>query len=155
MRIYSIMLKYIDYLNEACYYYEFLDENKFNEIAENFNNINSIDYSHFEFDEDNLERYILNSIIGEEISNYYVADVDKDKHVLISCIGNYGCLDELNKLKEILNKYGYSLENYNEFVSDIEEDNYEEKCRSIKSKIINKLNEMLVEQLEKILSEWK
>ena len=154
MRIYSIMLKYIDYLNEACYYYEVLDENKFNEIAENFNNINSIDYSHFEFGEDNLERYILDSIIGEEISGYYVDDV-VDKYVWICCIGNYGCLDELNKLKEILNEYGYSLENYDELVSDIEEDNYEEKCRSIKSKIINKLNEMPVEQLEKLLSEWK
>lgn len=148
------MLKYIDYLNEACQYYDFLNENKFNEIAENFNDINSIDYSHFEFGEDNLEQYILNSIICEEISNYYVDDVE-DKHVWICCIGNYGCLDELNKLKEILNKYGYSLENYDELVSDIEEDNYEEKCRSIKSKIINKLNEMPVEQLEKILSEWK
>lgn len=148
------MLKYSDYLIGACYYYEFLDENKFNEIAEKFNNINSIDYSHFDFGEDNLERYILNSIICEEISNYYVDDVE-DKHVSICCIGNYGCLDELNKLKEILNKYGYSLENYDELVSDIEDYNYANKLYLVKSKINDKLDEMTVEQLEKLLSEWK
>lgn len=154
MRIYSIMLKYIDYLNGACHYYGFLDENKFNEIAENFSNINSIDYSNFEFGEDNLEQYILEIIIGEEINDYCVDYVD-DKRVWICCFGNYGCLDELNKLKEILNKYGYSIANYDDIVSDIENYNRANKLHLVKSKINDKLDEMTVEQLEKLLSEWK
>lgn len=155
MRIYSIMLKYIDYLNEACRYYEFLDENKFNKIAETFSNIDSIDYSNFEFGEDNLEQYILNSIIGKEISGYCVDYID-DKNVWISCFfGNRGCLDGLNKLKEILNKYGYFIENYDDIVSDIEDYNRENKLHLVKSKINDKLDKMTVEQLEKLLSEWK
>jgi hypothetical protein len=148
------MLKYNDYLIEAANYYELLNESKFNEIVENFSDINSINYSDFEFGDANLEQYILNDIIDKEVGGYYV-DYIEDKCVWICRTGNYESLSKLNEVKEILNKYGYSFENYDELVGDIEENNYEEKCRLIKSKIINKLNEMTVEQLEKLLSEWK
>lgn len=148
------MLKYSDYLIGAAHCYELLSENEFNKIVENFSNINSIDYSNFEFGYDDLEQYILNYIISKELINdYYVECIDENKYVCVDS-GFESSLNELNKLKEILNKYGYSLENYDELVSDMKTI-MEEKYRSIKSKIINKLNEMTVEQLEKLLSEWK
>lgn len=136
------MLKYIDYFNKACTYYEFLNEDKFNEIVLNFSDINSIDYSNFYFDE-NLEQYILNSIIGKEVGDYYVDYID-DKGVLLSYTGNDESLSKLNKVKEILNKYGYSIDNYDDIVSEIGEN----KRYLIKSKIIDKLNVMTVKQLE-------
>jgi len=148
------MLKYSDYLNEAANYYSLLNENTFNKIAEIFSDINSIDYSSFKFAEDDLELYILNDIIDKETKDYYV-DYIEDKCVWIIDCCFKPCLDELNKVKEILNKYGYSLENYDEIVSDIEEDVREDKRYSIRSKIIDKLDEMTVEQLENLLSEWK
>ena len=140
------MLKYIDYFNKACTYYEFLNEDKFNEIVLNFSDINSIDYSNFYFDE-NLEQYILNSIIGKEVGDYYVDYID-DKGVLLSYTGNDESLSKLNKVKEILNKYGYSIDNYDDLVSEIKINNDENKRYLIKSKIIDKLNGMTVKQLE-------
>lgn len=141
------MLKYTDYLNVACSYYEFLDENKFNEIVLNFSDINSIDYSNFYFDGDNLEQYILNSIIGKEVDGYYVDYID-NKCVLISYTRYPESLSELNKVKEILNKYGYSIDNYDDLVSNIKINNDKNKRYLIKSKIIDKLNGMTVKQLE-------
>lgn len=138
------MLKYNDYLKAACNYYRFLDENKFNEIVLNFSDINFIDYSNFYFDEDNLEQYILNSIIGKEVDGYYVDYID-DRGVLISCTGNYESLSKLNKVKEILNKYGYSIDNYGDLINEMKIEN---KRYLIKSKIIDKLNGMTVKQLE-------
>ena len=141
------MLKYTDYLNLACSYYGFLNENEFNEIVLNFSDINSIDYSNFYFDGDNLEQYILNSIIGKEVDGYYVDYID-NKCVLISYTGYPESLSKLNKVKEILNKYGYSIDNYDDLVSEIKINNDENKRHLIKSKIIDKLNEMTVKQLE-------
>ena len=147
------MLKYTDYLNRACSYYEFLDENKFNEIALNFSDINSIDYSKFYFDED-LEQYILNSIIGKEVDGYYVDYID-NKCVLISYTGYPASLSKLNKVKEILNKYGYSIDNYDDLVSEIKINNDENNRHLIKSKIIDKLNGMTVKQLENFYHKCK
>ena len=141
------MLKYTDYLNLACNYYEFLNENEFNEIVLNFSDINSIDYSNFYFDGDDLEQYILNSIIGKEVDGYYVEYID-NKCVLISYTVNPKSLSKLNKVKGILNKYGYSIDNYDDLVSEIKINNDENKRYLIKSKIIDKLNEMTVKQLE-------
>lgn len=141
------MLKYNDYLKAACSYYEFLNEDEFNEIVLNFSDINSIDYSNFYFDRDDLEQYILNSIIGKEVDGYYVDYIDY-KGVLISYTGYPESLSKLNKVKEILNKYGYSIDNYDDLVSEIKINNDENKRYLIKSKIIDKLNGMTLKQLE-------
>lgn len=111
------MLNYIDYLSEASRYYELLDEDEFNEIVKRFNDI-SIDYSDFEFSDDNLEHYIVRKLLLEKFGDYFwVEEIDNNDIVI-----QHDFLetpDILDDVKEFLESFGYIFVNYDSLKEEL------------------------------------
>lgn len=145
------MLKYNDYLKAACSYYEFLNEDEFNEIVKKFN-INSIDYSSFEFGEMELEYYIINKLLIEKfgdclcIDDFYNNEVNVEFYSLET-------QDILDDVKEFLESFGYTFVNYDSLKEKLlekqETDDAEELYQKAKLLIDDFSSDELKEFIEK------
>ena len=114
------MLKYIDYLNGASRYYGLLNEDEFNEIVERFN-INSINYSDFDFSGDDLEYYIVRKLLLEKFGDRFWVDEIDDNDIVIEPY-NLEALDILDDVKEFLKSFGYTLINYDNLKEELLEE---------------------------------
>lgn len=114
------MLKYNDYLIGASLYYELLDEDEFNEIVKRFNDI-SIDYSDFDFSDDNLEYYIVRKLLFETFGDYFWVEEIDNNDILIQ----HDFLetpDILDDVKEFLESFGYIFVNYDSLKEELLEE---------------------------------
>lgn len=65
------------------------------------------------------------------------------------------CLESLNTFKESLEKYNWTISNYNEIKKDLEELINEEKAVDYKSELIDEIKKLSIETLEKIVNDYK
>ena len=145
------MLKYNDYLIEAANYYNLLNEDGFNEIVKRFN-INSIDYSDFEFSDDNLEYYIVRQLLFEKFGDYFWIDEIDGNDIFIEP-NTLETPDILDDVKKFLESFGYTFANYDELKKELleeaETNDEEELYRKAKFLIDDFSSDELKEFIEK------
>ena len=145
------MLKYNDYLIKASRYYSLLNEDEFDEIVKRFN-IDSIDYSDFEFGDDNLEYYIVRQLLDEKFGDCFWVDDIYGNQIAIEPI-TLEIPDILDDVKEFLESFGYTFVNYDslkeELLEKVETNNKEELYQKAKLLINDFSSDELKEFIEK------
>lgn len=146
------MIQYKDYLKGFMQYYDGLSEEKFIEIAKLFPNLEVIDWDEYYFNNEDLVEYILRQLLYNSVDSYENADlVDYSKFDRSIYLSYAESLQELEKIRECLDKNGWIIENLEDLKIEIEE---REKERNTKENLIQKLKDKAsIEQLQKFIKE--
>lgn len=138
------MLNYKDYLRAMLDRCHIMDEEVFNDVIKNFKDyLTDVAWEDFDPDYDNIYEFLLQLLIGNDCA---VTLVDDD---VIQLDAYFETLKELEKAKDIANKVGFTIENYNELLEDLDENS---PTYGLAVRCYNELSESEKESFKKFIN---